>query len=49
MPTWPTHDKEKPIKNRWQSLPHKTALLPTGILARGIQKMNHFPVSKMDF
>jgi hypothetical protein len=33
MPTWPiTRTKEKkPIKNRWQPLPHQTALLPVGI------------------
>jgi hypothetical protein len=40
--------KQKPIKNRWQPLPHQTALLPIGTLARETQKKNHFPVSKKE-
>ena len=46
MSTWL---KQKPIKNRWQPLPHQIALLPIGTLAGGTQKKNHFPVSKITF
>jgi hypothetical protein len=35
MSTWL---EQKPIKNRWQPLPHQTVLLPMGILARGTPK-----------
>jgi hypothetical protein len=45
MSTW---FKQKPIKNRWQPLPHQTALLPIGTSARRTQKKNHFPVSKIN-
>jgi hypothetical protein len=46
LPKMSTWLEQKPIKNRWQPLPHQIALSLIGTLARGTQKNNHFPVSK---